>query len=73
MFTYPFRTVDNSLHCSSEGLAEFNHHLGKEGLNDAVHGSNNIASSIIIGEESVSSVIPGHYMDNDMMNFCVSW
>ena len=73
MFTYPFRTVDNSLHCSSEGLVEFNHHSGTDGLNDAVYGRNNIASSIIIVEKSVSSVTPGHDMDDDMMNFCLSW
>lgn len=73
MFTYPFRTVDNSLHWSCEGLAEFSHHSGKDGLNDAVYGRNNIASSIIIDEKSVSSVTPGHDMDDDMMNFCLSW
>ena len=73
MVTYPFRTVDNSLHWSCEGLAEFNHHSGTDGLNDAVYGRNNIAFLIIIDEESVSSVTPGHDMDDDMMNFCLSW
>ena len=73
MFTYPFRTVDNSLHWSSEGLSEFSHHSGTDSLNDAVYGRNNIASSIIIDEKSVSSVTPGHDMDDDMMNFCLSW
>lgn len=73
MFTYPFRTVDNSLHSSCEGLDEFNHHSRTDGLNDAVHGTNNVASSIIIDEKSVSSVTPGHDLDDDMMNFCLSW
>ena len=73
MFTYPFRTVNISLHWSCEGLSEFNHHSGTDGLNDAVYGRNNIASSIIIDEESVSSVVPGHDMNDDMMNFCLSW
>ena len=73
MFTYPFRTMDNSLHSSCKGLAEFCHHSEANGLNDAVHGRNNIASSIIIDEKSVSSVTPGHDMDDDMMNFCRSW
>jgi hypothetical protein len=73
MFTYPFRTVDNSLHCSCKGFSEFSHYSGTEGLNDAVYGRNNIASSIIIDENSVSSVTPGHDMDDEMMNFCLSW
>ena len=73
MFTYPFRTVDNSLHSSCEGLDEFNHHSRTDGLNDTVHGTNNVASSIIIDKKSVSSVTPGHDLDDDMMNFCLSW
>ena len=73
MFTYPFRTVDNSLHRSCVGLPEFSHCTGTEGLNDAVYGKNNIASSIIIDENSISSVTPGHEMDDNIMNFCLSW
>jgi len=73
MFTYPFRTVDNSLHCSCVGLPEFSHCTGTEGLNDAVYGTNDIASSIIIDENSISSVVPGHEMDDNIMNFCLSW
>ncbi len=72
MFTCPFRTVDSSLHCSCEGLVEFSHNSGTNGLNDAVYGRNNIASSIIIDKKSVSSITPGHDMDDDMMNFCLS-
>ena len=37
------------------------------------YGKDNIASSIIIDEKFVSSVTPGHDMDDDMMNFCLSW
>ena len=48
MFTYPFKTVDNSLHGSCKGLAEFSHHSGTDCVREAVHGKNNIASSIII-------------------------
>ena len=48
MFTYPFRTVDNSFHSSCKGLAEFSHHSRTDGVHGAVHGINNIASSIII-------------------------
>ncbi len=73
MFKYLFRTVDNSLHWSYEGLAEFSHHPGTDDLNNAVYGTNNIASSIIIDKKSVISVTPGHDMDNYMMNFCLSW
>ena len=73
MFTYPFRTVDNSLHHSCVGLLEFSHYMEPEGLNDAVCGANNIASSIIIDGNSVSSVTPGREMDDNIMNFCLSW
>ena len=73
MFTYPFRTVDNYLHHSCVGLPEFSHYTGTEGLNDAVYGRNDIASSIVIDGGSVSSVTPGHDMDDNMMNFCLSW
>ncbi len=73
MFTYPFRTVDNSLHWSCDGLDEFSYHSGTDGLHDAIYGKNNIASSIIIDKKSVRSVTPGHNMDNDMINFFLSW
>ena len=73
MFTHPFKTVDNSLHHSCDGLPEFSHYTGTEGLNDAVYGKNNMASSIIIDEHSISSVTPGHEMDDNIINFCLSW
>ena len=52
---------------------EFSHYAGTEGLNDAVCGRNDIASSIIIDGNSVSSVTPGREMDDNIMNFCLSW
>ena len=73
MFTYPFITVDNSLHQSCSGLHEFSCCSGPDGLNDAAYGRNDIASSIIIDGSSVSSVTPGHDMDDNIMNFCLSW
>ena len=73
MFTYPFITVDNSLHQSCSGLPEFSRCSGPDGLNDAAYGRNDIASSIIIDGSSVSSVTPGHDMDDNIMNFCLSW
>ncbi len=73
MFTYPFRTVDNSLHWSCKGLAEFSHHSGTDDFHDAVYGTNNISSSIIIDKKSFSSVTPGYDMDDDMMDFWLSW
>ena len=73
MFTYPFKTVDNSLHQCCAGLPEFSHYVRREGLNNAVYGTNNIASFIVIDRNSVSSVTPGHQMDDNIMNFCLSW
>ena len=69
MFTYPFRTVDNSLHHSCVGLLEFSHCMGTEGLNNAACGRNDVASSIIIDGNSVSSVTPGREMDDNIMIF----
>ena len=73
MFTCPFRTVDNPLHHSCVGLLEFSHCMGTEGLNDAACGRNDVASSIIIDGSSFSSVTPGREMDDNIMNFCLSW
>ena len=73
MFTYPFKTVDNSLHHACVGLTTFSHYMGTEGLNDAVYGKNNIASSITIDGNSVGSVTPGREMDDNIMDFCLSW
>ena len=73
MFTHPSRTVDNSLHHSCAGLLEFSHCMGTEGLNDAAYGKNDVASSIIIDGNSVSSVTPGREMDENIMNCCLSW
>ena len=42
MFTYPFRTVDNSLHHSCVGLTQFSHYKGTKRLNNAVYEKNNI-------------------------------
>ncbi len=73
MFTYPFTTVDNSLHQSCSNLPEFRHFFDPDGLNNAVYGRNDIESPIIIDGRSVSSVSPGHDMDDSIMNFCLSW
>ena len=73
MFTYPFSTVDNSLHYSCIGLPEVSHYMGTESLNDAVYRTNDIASSIIVDGSSVSCVTSGLEMDDNIMNFCLSW
>ena len=73
MFTFPFTTVDNSLHSSCTDLKEFSNHLQDDDIHDAVYGRNNFAPSIIVDENSVKSVSPGCDMDNDMMDFGLSW
>ena len=73
MFTHPFRTVDNSLHQSCVGLLEFSHCMEPECLNDAVHGTNDVALSAITDGNSISSVTPGREVDDNIINFCVSW
>ena len=73
MFTYPFKTSDNSLHSSCSGLHEFSHHSKEGDLNDSMYGRQGMTSPIVIDETSLSSVTPGHDMDNDMINFSFSW
>ena len=73
MFTFPFTTVDNSLHSSCTDLKEFSNHPRDDDIHDAVYGQNNFAPSIIVDETSVKSVSPGCDMDNDMMDFGLSW
>ena len=73
MFTFPFMTVDNSLHSSCTDLKEFSNHSGDDHIPDSVYGQNHFAPSVIIDETSVRSVRPGYQMDNDMMDFGLSW
>ena len=73
MFTFPFMTVDNSLHSSCTDLEEFLNHLQDDDIHDAVYGQNNFAPSIIVDETSLRSLSPGCNMDNDMMDFGLSW
>ena len=73
MFTYPFQTVDNSLQKSCIGLVEFSHHSGIDGVHDAVYEKSSITSSIIIGKKLVGFLTPGRKMDNNIINFCLSW
>ena len=73
MFTFPFRTVDNSLHLSCQELSEFSHYSKHCDRHDAAYGVKNLASSIVIDERSVQSVAPGHFLDDHMMIFCLLW
>lgn len=73
MFTFPFATQDNTLHCSCDGLTEFSYHGDRTGINDNVYERKNLASSIIIDDASVRSLTPGSVMDSDILNFCLSW
>ena len=73
MFTFPFTTVDNSLHSSCTDLKEFSNHLRDDDIHDAVYAQNNFAPSIIVDAKSVKSVSPGCDMDNDMMDFGLAW
>ena len=54
-------------------LKEFSNHSGDNDIPDSVYGQNHFAPSIIIDEISIRSVRPGYGMDNDMMNFGLSW
>ena len=73
MFTFPFTTLDNTLHCLCDGLTEFSYHGDSTGLSDAMYNRRNLASSIILDNASVRSLAPGNVMDSDVLNFCLSW
>ena len=73
MFTFPFTTVENSLHSSCTDLKQFSNNLRDDSIHDAVYEQNNFAPSIIVDEKSVKSVSPGCDMDIDMMDFGLSW
>ena len=73
MFTYPFRTVDNSLHQSCNGLVEFSHHSGISDVHDTVYEKGCMTPSIVISNKSVGSLRPGCEMDDNIVNFCLSW
>ena len=73
MFTFPFTTVDNSLHFSCTSLKWFSNHPQDNDIHYAVYVQNNFAPSIIMDAKSVKSVSPGCDMDNDMMDFGLAW
>ena len=73
LFTYPFITSDNSMHLCSNGLSEFSELRKKCALPDAVYAKNNFASSIVIDATSVKSLAPCKNVEDDVMNFCLSW
>lgn len=73
MFTFPFMTVDNSLYSSCVDLEQFSNHLQDDDIHDAVYRQNNFAPSIIVDETSVRSLSPGCNMDEDVMDFGLSW
>ena len=73
MFTFPFMTVDNSLYSSCVDLEQFSNHLQNDDIHDAVYRQNNFAPSIIVDETSVRSLSPGCNMDEDVMDFGLSW
>ena len=73
MFTFPFTTVDNSLHSCCTDLKEFYNHAKDNDVPDSVYGQNHFAPCIIIDETSIRSARPGCKMDNDMIDFRLSW
>ena len=73
MFTFPFTTVDNSLHSCCTDLKEFYNHAEDNDVPDSVYGQNHFAPCIIIDETSIRSARPGCEMDNDMIDFGLSW
>ena len=73
MFTFPFATVDNSLHSSCTDLKEFSNHLQDDSIHDAVYAQNNFAPSIIVDAKNVKSVSLECDIDNYMMDFGLSW
>ena len=73
MCTYPFTTIDDSLHLSCQGLKEFSNHSRTDNVHDAVFGINSFSESIIVDETSVKSLAPGCEMDDDIMSFGLSW
>ena len=73
MFTFPFVTVDNSLHSCCTDLKEFCNEPEGNDIPDSFYGQNHFAPSIIIDETSIKSVRNGYNMDNNMMDFGLSW
>ena len=73
MFTFPFTTVENSLHSSCKDVKEFSNNLRDNNIHDDVYAQNDFAPLIIIDAKSVKSVSPGCDIDNDMMDFGLTW
>ena len=59
MYTFPFTTVDNSLHSSCTNLKHFSNRLQDDDTHDAVYAQNNFSPSIIVDAKSVKLVSLG--------------
>ena len=73
MFTFPFMTVDNSLHSCCTDLKEFYNYTEDNDVPNSVYGQNHFAPCIIIDETSIRSARPRCKMDNDKVDFGLSW
>ena len=61
------------MHLCSNGLSEFSVLRNERALPDAVYARDNFASSIVIDATSVKSLAPGQNVEDDIINFSLSW
>ena len=70
---YPFMTVDDSLHLSSQRLKEFSNYSGTDNIHYAVYGRNQFVKSIKGDETTVRSLAHGYERNDDIIGFGLSW
>jgi len=73
MFTFPFKTIDDSLLQCSQQLRLFNQSHTNNTLGDKSFAGHFETKPIIISTGSMVSLSPGREMDEDMFNFCFKW
>jgi hypothetical protein len=73
LFTYPFQTVNNSLHECSDSLVALRPVSKILQLQDSIFYGKNTPRNIIINASSVTSMSPGCAFDSSVMDFCLSW
>lgn len=74
LFTFPFKTIDNSLIESSATLNQMNkqYECKRATHNDALF-SSTCSDSIIVNMDSIESLKPGVDINEDILNFCMVW
>ena len=73
LFTFPFKTLDNSLVSCCDGLSHLGKHHEQSNMHDAVFTPSLYCKPMVITTSSLNTLRPGQDIDEDVLNFCLNW